>query len=1116
MLQQFLLRPVPPERLPDGAAAAATAPGHGVDGDDGSSSGDSTDPSPSQEEVPVDGAEAVDNTPAPSPPAPPAIPTQVAAAAAAAPAAGPAPATLLTEADADQCRQPTAADRMLDEVFNDHVHANPGTHLSGGIPAAEDAKWQRWWVALTGHPQILYQLPRGNEGKDLVHQFVAELRGVRLRQWNAERPLVFLMVMLVKTKGVVRFRDVRRRIRSRLALWRERGEFDGLVQDTLHECAARINGDPPRPPDDAQLARQFDATVRSGRLREAVRRLTLRAGGGVLAPEDNCTKTHRPVHEVLQGKHPAARDPAPEALEAYPALPVRPDLDISPDIIEQAGRRLRGGAGPSGLDAAELKEWLFRFGPSSLALGEELAQWTRWLANESPPWAAYRALMANRLIAIDKQPGVRPVGCGEVIRRLMAKAVILACGERATEACGAVNLCAGLSAGIEGAFHALKEAFPIDAVAPPPPAPTPTPPATLPPAVAAAAAAAPPPPPPPPTAAAANATVLVDARNGFNELNRTAMLWTVRHRWPDGARFAFNCYRHQGQLVMRQRDGTSIILLSQEGVTQGDPLSMILYGIGLLPLAEELRREFPAVVQPWYADDAAAQGNAAQLAAWLRRLQAEGPKRGYFPEAAKSILLVHPGSDAAAVRSALADFSLIEKPGARYLGGFLGSRAAMEPWLQQQVDAWVTGIGKLATAAKRYPHTAFSGLAHSLQGEWQYLQRMCAGVGPRFAPVEEAIASTFFPQLTGGDADELTEHHQRLRSIGAKAGGVGIRNPVHTADRCNATSVACTRVLVDALLKRGEWSLDRHMKCARNGRLRGVRVRKEREGEAFQAVRAAASAVDKRRLDRAPHTGRWLNVIPNERNDTALSAEEFRDSLRLRLGLQPLGLPSRCDACDAPFTVGHALQCKKGNLVSLRHDDVKAVWEELMGEALAPSHVRDEPYLIGRNRDRDRPPPEGPDPPLLPGEVRPPDLRGDIACHSFWSRGKECIFDVSVCDTDCKSYLGKDPERVLYGREKIKRQRYGGVCHEQRRHFTPLVYSVDGMVAEEAKRAAKRLGRLLSEKWRRVHSACCGYVSARLSIALVRTTSLCLRNSRVYKTRPRRVDFGRGLDAQLL
>ena len=35
-------------------------------------------------------------------------------------------------------------------------------------------------------------------------------------------------------------------------------------------------------------------------------------------------------------------------------------------------------------------------------------------------------------------------------------------------------------------------------------------------------------------------TTLVDAHNGFNELSRLAMLWTVRHRSPARARFVFN------------------------------------------------------------------------------------------------------------------------------------------------------------------------------------------------------------------------------------------------------------------------------------------------------------------------------------------------------------------------------------------------------------------------------------------------------------------------------------------------------------------------------------------------------------------------------------------------
>ena len=46
------------------------------------------------------------------------------------------------------------------------------------------------------------------------------------------------------------------------------------------------------------------------------------------------------------------------------------------------------------------------------------------LATEHPPWAAYRALMACRLVALDKQPGTRPLDIGEIYRQLMAKCAI--------------------------------------------------------------------------------------------------------------------------------------------------------------------------------------------------------------------------------------------------------------------------------------------------------------------------------------------------------------------------------------------------------------------------------------------------------------------------------------------------------------------------------------------------------------------------------------------------------------------------------------------------------------------------------------------------------------------
>ena len=108
--------------------------------------------------------------------------------------------------------------------------------------------------------------------------------------------------------------------------------------------------------------------------------------------------------------------------------------------------------------------------------------------------------------------------------------------------------------------------------------------------------------------------LLIDAVNGFSHLIRYSMLWMVCHRCSTLSRFAFNCYRHQICLVCYQPGMEALILLSKEGVMQGDPLAMALYGLALLPLADLLQKSHPTALQPWYVDDAAIQGLPQEVA----------------------------------------------------------------------------------------------------------------------------------------------------------------------------------------------------------------------------------------------------------------------------------------------------------------------------------------------------------------------------------------------------------------------------------------------------------------------------------------------------------------------
>ena len=983
---------------------------------------------------------------------------------------------------------PTPADLLLKEVYGDYVHDNAGHHLDGGV--SDDLLWQQRWLRMAQLSAKTYDVPNGPVGRQFVVMLTAEMKGVRTRKWNSERPLIFPKVILVTTQGVRRATDIKRRVAQRLKLWEE-GKYATLLSDLELELRQRRSNGAKRT--EEQEARAFNAKVLGGRLRQGVRALTQRDGGGVLSPDDICAKAHKPVLEVLRDKHPPLRDP-PEAdlgdgaFEPYPTVPDVIPLTFTNEMVEKMASRISGAGGNSGTDSVDLANWLLRFGDASNGLRTEMVAYAHWLSNHSPPWAAIRALMCNRTMALDKQPGTRPVGIGEIIRRFLAKLVISACGAEITAACGNHNLCAGLPAGIEGAVHAIQHELDGREVYPPPPPPPPTtptmdvdPPATQDDDTLGII----------PPEDDVKLLLLVDARNGFNELGRKAMLWTARHQWPSSARFAFNCYRHWSTLVVRRDQQPAELLYSREGVVQGDPLSMLLYGAALTPMAQTLRADAPTVVQPWYADDAAMLGTATAVRASMRQLNILGPKRGYFPEPSKSIVICRP-EDQAKAKAVLGEFDFRYVDGHRYLGGFVGTDEARDAWLAPMIDTWVHGVQKLAKVATRFPQTAFAGLSKSLQSEWTYVTRVTREVGPQFQPVEDAIQQQFLPAVFGQSEAALASK-RRLFQSSVRHGGLGLPNPATAADGNYRTSASSSTVLARSLRLNEELLVADHQAHTADRKKKQRTAKKEAE-EAYLAELVAqlepTERVTARRLQRSSETGSWLSAMPTALNGTALSATEFRDGINLRFAYQPLNLPSHCDGCNSPFTVAHGLSCKKGGHITARHDDVCSEWSDLNRRAFGRTAVSGEPYIhTGRTTATAT---TG----ATAGTGTLPALRGDVGVKGFWQRATTCIFDVRVVDPDQPSYLSSTAQKILDRHENDKKKTYEQRCRDERRDFTPLVFSVDGMRSTECKAACKRLASHLSSKWRREYSQVCGFVNARLSVALMRASSLCLRGPR--------------------
>ena len=111
------------------------------------------------------------------------------------------------------------------------------------------------------------------------------------------------------------------------------------------------------------MARSYHNTALSGKLLQAVRRATNREGGGCLLPDDQCTKTGRPVAEVLREKHPNIHVPPVEnpvctAFEECGEVPETVPLDFTEYDVMWVASNLSGTAGTLGAEAIELCSWI--------------------------------------------------------------------------------------------------------------------------------------------------------------------------------------------------------------------------------------------------------------------------------------------------------------------------------------------------------------------------------------------------------------------------------------------------------------------------------------------------------------------------------------------------------------------------------------------------------------------------------------------------------------------------------------------------------------------------------------------------------------------------------------
>ena len=86
-----------------------------------------------------------------------------------------------------------------------------------------------------------------------------------------------------------------------------------------------------------------------------------------------------------------------------------------------------GAGGPSGLDGLGWKRLCTAFGLHSAYLCNSLTSSAKRLCTEYVDPKGNEAFVSSKVIALDKSPGVRPIGVGETVRRIINKAISSVC-----------------------------------------------------------------------------------------------------------------------------------------------------------------------------------------------------------------------------------------------------------------------------------------------------------------------------------------------------------------------------------------------------------------------------------------------------------------------------------------------------------------------------------------------------------------------------------------------------------------------------------------------------------------------------------------------------------------
>ena len=159
------------------------------------------------------------------------------------------------------------------------------------------------------------------------------------------------------------------------------------------------------------------------------------------------------------------------------------------------------------------------------------------------------------------------------------------------------------------------------------------------------------------------------------------------------------------------------------------------------------------------------------------------------------------------------------------------------------------------------------------------------------------------------------------------------------------------------------------------------------------------------------------------------------------------------DGASSWLTTLHALSCKKGGFVSLRHNQIRNITASLLQGVCKDVRVeRTLQYLTGEEFSE------------RTANISD-EARLDICARGFWITCQMAFFDVGVFNPNAKRYVKQDLTNSYEQNEKEKKKAYNErITQIEHGSFTPLVMSATGGMGRECRKFNSRLSAMISDK----------------------------------------------------